>query len=509
MPTPVGQREPRFSCSCSARRHLQLPDGTIPRLLMSQQRGSTSMETWQQWEGRVVNERFPLRRYLGGWEQSVVYLTEIDSSKAAIKLIPADTAQAQIRISRWELSSKLSHPHLLRILDTGCWRADDERDMYFAVMEYGDENLAEILPSRLLTPAEASEMLIPTLDALDYLHGRGMVNGSIKPANIMAVSDELKLSSDGIRPIGELEESFGKGNAYDAPENAICATAPSSDIWSLGMTLVETLTNRLPAWDRTAENDPKLPENIPPPFDEIARHCLRWDPARRWSTTEIRKCLDGTLVADKDDAVDQQLSAVAVAQELSAPVAPSRVPLPEARETIVEPAGTKGQRRGGRVAAAVIIALVLIVAGVRLFQHRPQIQQPALATLPQPSATSPSPPTQPASAPTSRTNPNVGHGAVAHEVLPDVPRKARDTISGTVTVKVKVDVDTSGAVSHATLVSSGGSGYFANQALQAAHQWTFTPPTVDGRAVPSEWSLRFEFKRKGIKAIPQRTSPGA
>ncbi|HZM12239.1 MAG TPA: hypothetical protein VFC15_18685, partial [Candidatus Limnocylindrales bacterium] len=104
-----------------------------------------------------------------------MYLTEIDGSKAEIKLIPADAAQAQIQLSRWELASKLSHPHLLRILHTGRWRADDERDMYFAVMEYADENLAQILPSRLLTPAEASEMLIPTLDVLDYLHGQGMV----------------------------------------------------------------------------------------------------------------------------------------------------------------------------------------------------------------------------------------------------------------------------------------------------------------------------------------------
>jgi hypothetical protein len=66
------------------------------------------METWQQWEGRVVSGRFPLLRYLGGSEQSAVYLTEIDGSKVAIKLIPADAAQAQIQLSRWELASKLS-----------------------------------------------------------------------------------------------------------------------------------------------------------------------------------------------------------------------------------------------------------------------------------------------------------------------------------------------------------------------------------------------------------------
>ena len=164
--------------------------------------------------------------------------------------------------------------------------------MLFAVMEHVDENLAEVLRSRRLTPAEASEMLLPTLDALDYLHEHGMVHGDIKPANIMAVGDELKLSSDGIRPIGESKEFTESGNAYDAPENATGAISPSSNIWSLGVTLVEALTNRLPKWDRTAENDPGLPENIPQPFDDIAKHCLSWDPGRRWSTAEIRKCLD-------------------------------------------------------------------------------------------------------------------------------------------------------------------------------------------------------------------------
>src|SRR5208283_701172 len=116
--------------------------------------------------------------------------------------------------------------------------------------------------SRPLTPVEAGEMLVPTLDALSYLHGHSMVVGNIKPANIMAVNDELKLSSDAIRPVSKLEESASSSSAYAAPENARGEISPSGDIWSLGMTLVEALTNRLPAWDRTDENDPKLPENV-------------------------------------------------------------------------------------------------------------------------------------------------------------------------------------------------------------------------------------------------------
>src|SRR5208337_4506803 len=136
------------------------------------------MAKWQQLEGRIINGRFPLRQYLGGSDQSAVYLTEVNGSKAAIKLIPSDAEHAELQVSRWELARKLSHPHLIRILDAGRWHADDEQDMTFVVMEYADENLAEVLSSRSLTPVEATEMLAPILDALTYLHANGMVHGN-------------------------------------------------------------------------------------------------------------------------------------------------------------------------------------------------------------------------------------------------------------------------------------------------------------------------------------------
>src|SRR5271167_1728487 len=296
------------------------------------------MATWQQWEGRVINGRFPLRQYLGGSEQSAVYLTEINGSKAAIKLIPSHAAHGQIQVSRWESARKLSHPHLLRILDMGRWHADGEQDMLFAAMEHADENLAEVLPGRRLTPAEASAMLVPALDALNYLHGQGMVHGNIKPANIMAVGEELKLSSDGIRPVGKSEESAGSGNVYDAPEYAHGAISPSGDIWSLGMTLVEALTSRLPAWDRKDENDPKLPESVPKPFDDIAKHCLSRDPGRRWSTTEIRKRLVGPPVAVHQDVAKREISTVAEG-EFPAPAAQRSVPSLPTKETMVKSPG--------------------------------------------------------------------------------------------------------------------------------------------------------------------------
>jgi TonB family protein len=439
-----------------------------------------------------------------------VYLTEFNESKAAIKFIRSDALGAQAQASWWESAGKLSHPHLLQILDTGRWHPEDAEEMQFAVMEYADENLAEILPNRRLTPAEAIAMLFPALDVLDYLHGHGMVHGSIKPANIMAAGDELKLSSDRIHPVGNSEEPAESRSMYDAPERVKGAILPSGDIWSLGTVLVEALTNRVPARDRTDEQGPKLPEDIPQPFGDIAAHCLNSDPGRRWSTVEIRECLDRARTETKQDVATQGILAATAGQEVHAAAPGINAPSPRDSEMIVESHGKTGNQRGFRLAIAIIVALVLIAAGVRAFHHRSETHQSASTTSAGQSAESTRQPmTSDNSGVSKRSTDNVDHGAVSHQVLPDVPSKARNTITGKVKVTVKVAVDASGAVSHASLVSPGPSEYFANQALQAARKWTFKPPRVDGRAIPSEWSLSFEFKSNGTTAAAQRTSPSS
>jgi len=87
-------------------------------------------------------------------------------------------------------------------------------------MECAEENLAQILPSRALASDEAREMLDSLLDVLAYLHSKGFVHGHLKPANIMANGDQLKLSSDGLCHTGESLEHHGGRDAYGAPENA-------------------------------------------------------------------------------------------------------------------------------------------------------------------------------------------------------------------------------------------------------------------------------------------------
>src|SRR5271156_5153951 len=145
-------------------------------------------EPWKQWEGLTVNGEFRLGAYLGGSRGDAVFQTAFgdpDSQTAAIKLIAANSPGAEQRLASWQLAANLSHPHLIRIFQAGHCQIGDTKLVY-VVMEYAEENLSLVVPRRALTEIEVREMLDPALDALAYLHAKGLSHNRIKPANIMA-----------------------------------------------------------------------------------------------------------------------------------------------------------------------------------------------------------------------------------------------------------------------------------------------------------------------------------
>jgi TonB family protein len=79
--------------------------------------------------------------------------------------------------------------------------------------------------------------------------------------------------------------------------------------------------------------------------------------------------------------------------------------------------------------------------------------------------------------------------------MPAVSKSARDTIHGTIKIRVKVRVDSAGNVNSASFVSPGPSKYFAGKAMEAAQQWKFVPG-----AVARTWIVRFAFRRSGVDA---------
>jgi TonB family protein len=249
-------------------------------------------DAWKQWEGQIIDATFALRRFLRSTDHSAVFLTDRGepSEKLAIKFIQLEAQLAELQLARWKAAAQLSHPNLLRLFESGRCRLG-EFDLLYVVLEYAEENLSEFLPQRPLTPAETRDVLTPALQGLGFLHSESLVHGRVKPSNILAIDDQLKLSSDSVfSPTDQsgamVANSLRPPSPYDAPEAATGILSPASDVWSLGMTLVETLTQRLPAFDPSSRLDPAVPDTLPAIYLDIARHCLQRDPQKRWSVIE-------------------------------------------------------------------------------------------------------------------------------------------------------------------------------------------------------------------------------
>jgi TonB family protein len=260
-------------------------------------------EAWKTWEGQAV-DGFPLRQYLGGSDHSAVYLTQLNSSgeqKAAIKFISAD-ASAYAQLAKWRVAGELTHPHLLQLIRVGRCELANTNFLY-VVMEFAEENLAEILPQRALQPDEARQVLESALDALTYLHAQGLAHTRIKPGNILAAGDQLKLSSDTLSEIGSSPVAVPQTGIYAAPESATTPVSAAADLWSLGVTLVEALTQRTPVFRGQTDVELPLRETIPAPYLEIAQRSLQVDPSRRATLKEISALLNPTSTAPYRDAV--------------------------------------------------------------------------------------------------------------------------------------------------------------------------------------------------------------
>ena len=293
--------------------------------------------------------------------------------------------------------------------------------------------------------------------------------------------------------------------------------ATAGDIWALGITIVESLTQFPPATTDERSDIVSLPPTIPPTFVYIVRQCLNRNPANR------------PTVADLE------------AQIKRAPVAPA-APIPQ---LAMRPAQTTApeQRPPERSLLARVVAVLFVISaavwgGLQLFQHHPPSQQ---ATVPAPNApheaaqqelsrpvaredsrqaqppASPAPlPVSPAPSSASRASSAANPGplptrpaplarassanaapSVLHQEIPDPSPGARETIHGHIKVAVRVTVDRSGNVVEEMLEDPGPSRYFARLATAAARKWKFTPGVDAGLR---EWLLRFEFGREGTTA---------
>jgi len=454
-------------------------------------------EFWKAWEGEIVDGAFQLRQYLSGQENRAVFLTEYgdrEPQKAVIKLVLGNPRTTERELRRWLLASKLSHPHLLRIFRTGRWQMNDT-NLIYVVMEYAEENLAQVVPARPLSPMEAHEMLEPALGALAYIHGQGFVHGHLKPSNILGVDGSLRISSDGLCPIEEPDSVTP--DAYSAPEIATEGVSPAADVWSLGATLVEALSQRMPAWGGAQQQELILPGTVPAPYDDIARQALRRDPKNRPTVGAIAKMLRKTPVAATEKTA------------ITSPGASRKWIYASTALLLLILAGlliVPKFRNSGATATEPTVAAPDKPAPVE--EKQTVVKTPVPPAIPTPVVVTPAPPKEEKRAPVETPSPepkemdkSAASDGIVREVLPQIPQRARNSIQGKVALSVKAQVDPQGNVTDVEIDSPGPSKYFADLTLKAVRQWKFAPTKA-----ASEWILRFQIRRAETNVVPERVA---
>ncbi len=334
------------------------------------------------------------RRIGSGGMASVFEATHDQLGKAvALKVLHPHIADEPRAVARFlregQAAARIRHPHAVNVIDAG---VGSEGTPYLVMELERGETLASLLRTfGALEPAQAVDLVLPVVSAVQIAHSLGIVHRDIKPGNILIATDHVgdsvaKITDFGIsrsieaaseNPITTERGVLGT-LPYMAPEQLLAAheATAASDQYSFGVVLYECFTGRLPfdaegsielasAFLHAPLVSPRAfrPE-IPAPLDAIVCRALDRTPERRFSTM---RALGEALLPYASERV-----ALACAREFKATTARDAPrPSPRARldsETLAEQRLSRAPAPTRRtVARSAVVIAVAVLAFVALF----------------------------------------------------------------------------------------------------------------------------------------------
>ena len=313
--------------------------------------------------GDVLGGRYEILEELGRGGMATVYKGRDLrlSRKVAVKVFRggfADAVDPRRTGQEMRLLAGVNHPAIVSVLDAS---NGDGRFGTYLVMELvvGDDLGALLKRARGALSADFARRIVADVaSALELLHGQGVVHRDVKPGNILVSSGAggpsgvtAKLTDFGIAQMVD-------GAALTAPDSILGTAAylspeqvrgtrirPASDVYSLGLVLLETLTGRRAFPGPAAEaavarltRPPALPADASPALADLLSRMTALDPSDRPRAAEVAEALrDGLAgaITVPDAAHTAEVPRLDVLPDVL-PVAPAPVPaaLPGEDETL-------------------------------------------------------------------------------------------------------------------------------------------------------------------------------
>jgi len=200
--------------------------------------------------------RYEVEREIGRGGNARIFLaTDSNGQAVALKILHPEllvSVAADRFLREIKLCSRLNHPHIARLLDSG-----EQEWLVYYVMSYAEgPTLRERLDGGQFSIPETLRLAADLLDALDHAHSQGIIHRDVKPANVVMSSEGAILLDFGIARavIASGTDQLTRSgiavgtSTYMSPEQitALADIDHRSDLYSMGCMLFECLAGQPP-----------------------------------------------------------------------------------------------------------------------------------------------------------------------------------------------------------------------------------------------------------------------
>ena len=275
--------------------------------------------------GTFLQNRYEIIKRIGGGGMSEVYKAKCHKLNryVAIKVLKEEFGKDANFVKKFNIEAQaaasLSHPNIVNIYDVV-----NEKNMHFIVMELIEGiTLKDYIASKgMLDIKEAINIAIQVAKGLECAHERNIVHRDVKPQNIIiSVDGTVKVADFGIAKATTEEtiNTFAIGSVhYISPEQAKgINTDIRSDIYSLGASLYEMISGRVPfngenavavalAHVEEVVTPPSIYNSkISPELETVVLKCMQKSPERRYQKLkELIKELQNLLMQRNDTTAE-------------------------------------------------------------------------------------------------------------------------------------------------------------------------------------------------------------